>query len=306
MSSRTATTRSMKTFSDRLSRLKGELETAEAVVVGAGAGLSTSAGFTYTGERFHRYFADFIAKYAFPDMYTGGFYPFSSSEEHWAYWSRYIYINRYMDAPEPVYRDLYRLLQEKDYFVITTNVDHQFQKAGFEKDRLFYTQGDYGLWQCSVPCHRKTYDNEGTVREMVEAQGFEITGQGLSIPDGISLSMRVPTGSVPHCPVCGKPMSMNLRSDSTFVEDDGWERAASRYESFLTRHEGKHILFLELGVGGNTPGIIKYPFWQMTYRNPEAIYACVNLSEAFCPEEIQSRSICIEGDIGATLKLLLK
>lgn len=273
---------------DNIARLKQELDTADAVVIGAGSGLSTSAGFTYTGERFQKYFGDFIAKYGFRDMYSGGFYPFDSLEEHWAYWSRYITINRYLDAPKPVYSDLFQLVQEKDYFVLTTNVDHQFQKVGFDKHRLFYTQGDYGLWQCSKPCHPKTYDNEVIVKKMLAEQK----------------DMKIPTELVPYCPVCGAPMSMNLRVDNTFVEDDGWHAAARRYEDFLRRHEGEHILFLELGVGGNTPVIIKYPFWRMTYQNPKVVYACVNLSEAYCPKEIQKRSICIDGDIGYCLREL--
>lgn len=273
---------------DKISRLKQELNTADAVVIGAGAGLSTSAGFTYSGERFQKYFGDFITKYGFRDMYSGGFYPFDSLEEHWAYWSRYITINRYLDAPKPVYSDLFQLVQEKDYFVLTTNVDHQFQKAGFDKHRLFYTQGDYGLWQCSKPCHPKTYDNEVIVKKMLAEQK----------------DMKIPTELVPYCPVCGAPMSMSLRADNTFVEDDGWHAAARRYEDFLRRHEGEHILFLELGVGGNTPVIIKYPFWRMTYQNPKVVYACVNLSEAYCPKEIQKRSICIDGDIGYCLREL--
>ena len=273
---------------DKISRLKQELNTADAVVIGAGAGLSTSAGFTYTGERFQRYFGDFIAKYGFRDMYSGGFYPFDSLEEHWAYWSRYIYINRYLDAPEPVYSGLFQLVQEKDYFVLTTNVDHQFQKAGFDKHRLFYTQGDYGLWQCSKPCRQKTYDNEAIVKKMLAEQK----------------DMKISTELVPYCPVCGAPMSMNLRADDTFVEDGGWHAAARRYEDFLRHHEGEHILFLELGVGGNTPVIIKYPFWRMTAENPRAVYACINLGEAYAPREIMDRSICIDGDIGNLLKKL--
>ena len=287
---------------DKAARLKEELGTADAVVVGAGSGLSTSAGFIYTGERFQKYFKDFIGKYGFPDMYSGGFYPFASLEEYWAYWSRYIYINRYMDPPKPVYQELLQLVKDKDYFVLTTNVDHCFQKAGFDKGRLFYTQGDYGLWQCSKPCHQKTYDNEAAIRKMIEAQGFKITEKGLTIPDSASPVMTVPSELVPHCPVCGAPMSMNLRIDDTFVEDDGWHAAAQRYEDFLRRHEGGHILFLELGVGGNTPAIIKYPFWQMTYRNPMAVYACVNLGEAYAPGEIAGRAICIDRDIGEVLK----
>ena len=237
---------------DNITRLKEELDTADAVVIGAGSGLSASAGFTYTGERFRQYFGDFIEKYGFHDMYSGGFYPFDGLEEHWAYWSRYIYINRYLDAPNPVYHDLLKLVQDKEYFVLTTNVDHCFQKAGFDKHRLFYTQGDYGLWQCSKPCHQKTYDNEAVVRRMMAEQK----------------DMKIPSELVPHCPRCGTPMSMNLRADDTFVEDEGWHAAAQRYTDFLRRHEEQHILFLELGVGGNTPAIIKYPFWRMTYQNP--------------------------------------
>lgn len=286
MFSRAATTRSTGACCDKAAQLKRELEAADAVLIGAGAGLSTSAGFTYTGERFETYFGDFIQKYGFRDMYSGGFYPFKTLEEHWAYWSRYIYINRYLDAPRPVYKDLLALVRGKDYFVLTTNVDHCFQKAGFDKGRLFYTQGDYGLWQCMEPCHAKTYDNEETVRRMVAGQN----------------AMRVPTELVPHCPICGKPMTMNLRADSTFVEDEGWHRAARRYEDFLCRHEGQRLLLLELGVGGNTPGIIKYPFWRMAYQNPNATYACVNLTDASCPREIQKQSICINSDIGALLR----
>lgn len=275
---------------NRIKKLAGLLSGADAVVIGAGAGLSTSAGFTYTGERFRHYFSDFIEKYHFEDMYSGGFYPFETLEEHWAYWSRYILCNRYTDAPKPVYRDLLSLVRDKDYFVLTTNVDHQFQKAGFDKHRLFYTQGDYGLWQCMEPCCQKTYDNEETVRQMAAEQK----------------QMRIPAELIPHCPVCGKPMAMNLRSDNTFVEDEGWHLAASRYTEFLRRHEGMKILFLELGVGGNTPGIIKYPFWQMTYQNPKAVYACVNLGEAVAPQEIRERSVCIDGDIGEVLIVLGK
>ena len=288
MFSRTATTKSTKSCCDPLQRLKHEIRTADAILIGAGAGLSASAGFTYTGKRFAETFADFISKYGFRDMYSGGFYPFETLEEHWAYWSRYIYINRYQDAPKDTYADLLALVQGKDYFVLTTNVDHCFQKAGFDKHRLFYTQGDYGLWQCSGPCHDKTYDNEAVIRKMVAEQK----------------DMRVPSELVPRCPVCGAPMSMNLRADSTFVEDEGWRQAAARYQDFIRRHDRLHVLFLELGVGMNTPGIIKYPFWKMVYQNPKAAYACVNLSEAYCPAEIRKRSICIDEDIGKVLKKL--
>ena len=277
-----------QTFKRRVERLADALLQADAVVIGAGSGLSASAGFTYGGERFFKYFGDFAEKYGIRDMYSGGFYPYKTLEEYWAWWSRHIYYNRYVEPPVPVYQRLLELVKEKDYFVITTNVDHCFQKAGFDKERLFYTQGDYGLWQCSGPCHQETYDNEEQVRQMIAEQN----------------DMRIPAELIPYCPRCGKPMTMNLRSDAAFVEDAGWHRAARRYEAFIGRMDGGRVLFWELGVGANTPVIIKYPFWRMTHQNPEAVYACVNYGEAYAPREIAGRSICIDGDIGETLKQL--
>ena len=264
------------------------LQDAEAVLIGAGAGLSTSAGYVYDGERFQRLFPDFVNKYGFRDMYTAGFYPYASLEEQWAYWSRYIYHNRYETIPGEVYQNLLKLMDGKDYFVLTTNVDHLFQRSGFDKERLFYTQGDYGLWQCSKPCHAKTYENEDSIRRMVEEQR----------------DMRVPSALIPYCPICGRPMAMNLRADDTFVEDAGWHNAAARYETYRKRHRHDRVLYLELGVGANTPGIIKYPFWRMTRDNPRAVYACVNQGEAIAPPEIRRQSICIDEDIGKVLKEL--
>ncbi|MBW3095298.1 Sir2 silent information regulator family NAD-dependent deacetylase [Bifidobacterium sp. 64T4] len=277
---------------ERIDLLETALHEADAVVVGAGSGLSTAAGFTYSGARFERYFSDFAAAYGIRDMYSGGFYPFDSLEEYWAYWSRFIIVNRYHDAPKPVYGNLLDLVAGKDYFVITTNVDHCFQKAGFDRERLFYTQGDYGLFQCSTPCRQETFDNEEAVRAMVERQEH----------------MRIPTELVPYCPHCGRPMTMNLRCDDSFVEDEGWHKAAERYEDFLRTRvgAGRKALFLELGVGGNTPVIIKYPFWQMTASNTDAIYACVNLGEANCPADIRRQSICVNADIGDVLARLLQ
>lgn len=287
---------------DGIDKLRKAIAKADTIVIGAGAGLSTSAGFVYTGERFQNYFKDFAEKYHFTDMYSGGFHPYRTLEEHWAYWSRYIYINRYMDAPKPVYENLYELVKDKDYFVLTTNVDHCFQKAGFEKKRLFYTQGDYGLFQCARPCHAQTYDNEDVIRQMVEAQGYVIgEDKTLVLPEGVTPQMRVPTELVPHCPRCGAPMSMNLRADQTFVEDEGWHQASERYSEFLRRHRNTKILFLEAGVGYNTPGIVKYSFWRMTETCPDATYACLNFGEAYAPEKIRKKSICINGDIGEIL-----
>lgn len=281
MFSRIQTTKSTENISDNIEKLKEKIRTADAVVIGAGAGLSTAAGFTYSGERFEKYFSDFRQKYGFEDMYSGGFYPYKTPEEHWAYWSRYIFVNRYQDAPKPVYENLLKLVANKDYFVITTNVDHCFQKAGFDKKRLFYTQGDYGLFQCSEPCCQETFDNEAAVLEMLNRQK----------------DMKIPTELLPVCPNCGKPLTMNLRSDDKFVEDEGWHRAAERYQNFLRTRANEKILFLELGVGYNTPVIIKYPFWQMTAKNPNATYACVNKGQAVCPPEIRRKSICINDDI---------
>lgn len=291
---------------NKISIIKEKMEQADAVVIGAGAGLSTSAGFVYTGERFRKYFQDFAEKYHFNDMYSGGFYPYDTLEEHWAYWSRYIYINRYMEAPKPVYEELYKLVKEKDYFVLTTNVDHCFQKAGFDKHRLFYTQGDYGLFQCSKPCHDETYDNEEVIRQMVLSQGFRIENGELIRPENAEISCVVPEHLVPHCPKCGRPMSMNLRADHTFVEDKGWHQAALRYDQFLQRHKNLKIVFLELGVGYNTPGIIKYPFWQMTSAYPQASYICLNQNEAYAPDEIADKSICINEDIESIITSLSK
>ena len=268
-----------------MKQLEEKINTADAILIGAGAGMSASAGYTYSGERFEHNFSDFIKKYGFKDMYTAGFYPYETLEEHWAYWSRYIYINRYVQKSNKLYKNLLELVKNRDYFVLTTNVDHCFQNTGFDKQRLFYTQGDYGLWQCSRPCHLKTYDNEAAVKRMVEEQK----------------NMRIPSELIPYCPVCGAPMTMNLRIDQTFVEDNGWHKAASRYQDFLRQHKGQSILYLELCVGGNTPGIIKYPFWKMTYQNPKAVYVCINLSEAYIPTEIKKQSINIVGDIKEVL-----
>ena len=276
--------------SKQIDKLKAALDNADGVLIGAGAGLSTAAGFTYSGERFIKHFADFHEKYGFTDMYSGGFYPYDTLEEHWAYWSRYILINRYTEPSKPVYNELYELIKNKDYFVLTTNVDHCFQKSGFDKQRLFYTQGDYGLFQCSAPCHNKTYDNEQIIRSMVDKQR----------------NMRIPSELIPHCPICGKPMTMNLRADNSFVQDEGWDNACERYERFLERHKNGNMLYFELGVGYNTPVIIKYPFWRFTQDNRKAVYACINLGETYCPPQIQSRSICINADIGEVVASMCK
>ena len=288
---------------ERIELLKNEIQNADAVVIGAGAGLSTSAGFTYSSERFEKYFFDFIKEYGIKDMYSGGFYPFPDDEIHWAWWARHIYFNRYVKAPKPVYDELFSLLKDKDYFVITTNVDHQFQKAGFDKKRLFYTQGDYGLFQSVNPQIQKTYDNEEWIMKAMEAQEFVKDENGVfGVPESREILMRIPAELIPKCPDDGSDMTTNLRADSSFVEDEGWYTAAEKYSEFLENHKNMHVLFLELGVGANTPVIIKYPFWYMVMENKKASYACINYQEAFCPNELEERSICLDGDIGEVLK----
>ncbi len=287
---KTETKQSIQTCSDKIRQLKQIIASADNILIGAGAGLSTAASLTYSGARFDRFFSDFKEKYGITDMYSGGFYPFDTLEEYWAWWSRHILINRYEVTVGAPYFDLLSLVKDKNYFVLTTNVDHQFQLAGFDKKRLFYTQGDYGLWQCSKACHAKTYDNESAVREMVSEQ----------------TNMKIPAALLPKCPVCGAPMTMNLRSDNSFVQDNGWYAAAQRYEHFLQRYKDAKILFLELGVGANTPAIIKYPFWQMTAQNRAATYACINLGMAICPRELTRQAICIDADICAVLPKLLR
>ena len=290
------------TRNEQLAKLKKELETADAIVVGAGAGLSTAAGFTYAGDRFKRYFSDFEGAFGFHDMYTGGFVVMNAEPEvMWAYWARHIYFNRYFPAPKPVYSQLLQLLDGKDNFVITTNVDHQFQRAGFDKKRLFYTQGDYGLFQSMDPKVQETYDNEEWTMQAMEAQGFIKDENGIfTVPDDKAIKMRIPTELIPRSPD-GSAVTMNLRSDDTFVEDAGWHKAAAAYSDFIRRHENLHVLYLELGVGSNTPMIVKYPFWQMTDANEKAVYACLNYGEAYCPKQIEKRAICINGDIGETI-----
>jgi len=292
-------------FEENVSKLQWELDKADAVIIGAGAGMSTAAGFIYTGARFDRYFSDFSKKYGFIDMYSGGFYPYPKKEIFWAYWARYIYINRYMNPPKNTYNKLYKLVKDKDYFVITTNVDHCFQKADFDKKRLFYTQGDYGLFQSINPDIRQTFDNEEWVMKAMEAQGFVRNEDGIfEVPVDKNIKMEIPTELIPKCPVDGSSVTTNLRADDNFVEDDGWHRASAAYSDFLRRHESLHVLYLELGVGSNTPVIIKYPFWQMTSANPKAVYACLNYGESYCPKDIENQSICIDGDIDEILNKL--
>ena len=278
---RKLTSQSTISYSDKIKRLQEVIFKADAILIGAGAGLSTSAGLSHAGKRFDKYFSDFKEKYGIKDMYSGGFYPFESMEEYWAWWSRHIWWNRYETETNNTYSNLLSLVSDKDYFVITTNVDHQFQISDFDKKRLYYTQGDYGLFQCTKPCCQKTYDNKEMVEKMMHRQK----------------NMKIPTELIPYCPACGRPMTVNLRCDDTFVQDEGWYMAKQRYDDFVRRHKNLNILYLELGVGSNTPVWIKYPFWKFTAENPNATYACLNVLEAVAPSEISKQSICLDADI---------
>ena len=287
-----------------IARLKKEIYSADAIIIGAGAGLSTSAGLTYSGKRFERYFFDFAERFGIEDIYSGGFYPFPDAETRWAWWARHIYYNRYINPPKAVYKELLDIVKDKDYFAITTNVDHQFQKAGFDKARLFYTQGDYGLFQTLDGRNCMTYDNEEWVMKAMEAQGFIRDEDGVfQVPEDGIVSMRIPTELIPKTPD-GQDVNTNLRADLTFAEDEGWHEASANYARFLKEHEKGHVLYLELGVGANTPVIIKFPFWTMVSENPNAVYACLNYNEAYAPKQIADRSIIIDGDTGDVLKAM--
>ena len=273
-----------------IQKLKEEIENSEYILIGAGAGLSTSAGFLYDGKRFEDNFKDYIKKYGFTDMYSAGFYNFPTLEEYWAYFSLYVYINRYDIEENETYLNLYNIVKNKNYFVITTNVDGRFADSKFDKDKIFAVQGDFSLFQCSKPCRQKTFYNEKYIREMIKYKK----------------EMKIPTELIPKCPYCGRNMSMNLRADDTFVQDKNWHNQKSKYEEFLKISNDSKILFLELGVGFNTPSIIKYNFWRMTLNNKKSVYASINLGECYSASDIEERSICIDADISEVLKKLIK
>ena len=273
-----------------IQKLKEEIENSEYILIGAGAGLSTSAGFLYDGKRFEDNFKDYIKKYGFTDMYSAGFYNFPTLEEYWAYFSLYVYINRFDIEENETYLNLYNIVKNKNYFVITTNVDGRFADSKFDKDKIFAVQGDFSLFQCSKPCRQETFYNEKYIREMIKYKK----------------EMKIPTELIPKCPYCGENMSMNLRADSTFVQDKNWDKQKSKYENFLKNSDNSKILFLELGVGFNTPSIIKYNFWRMTLNNKKSVYASINLGECYGASDIEERSICIYADISEVLKKLIK
>lgn len=270
----------MDKFTLRLDKAKKAIDEADYIIIGAGAGLSTAAGIDYTGERFEKYFKDFIEEYGFTDMYSSGFYPFESQEEKWAYWARHVFANRYDVGKTSVYQKLLKLVEDKEYFVLTTNVEHQFWINGFDDERIFATQGDYGLLQCEKACHDRLYPNKEQVFEWVEK----------------TENFRIPSDLVPKCPVCGGNMDLNLRKDSYFVEDAKWHEMNKNYYDFLDNIDGKFV-FLEIGVGFNTPGIIRYPFEQMTYNNSEATLIRLNLDYPQAIPENKDNTISFDENV---------
>lgn len=275
-------------YHDRLKKTRQVIQNAEVILIGGGAGLSAAAGLVYSGERFSAYFADFIAQYGLTDMYSAAFYPFRTQEEKWAYWSRHIQLNRYDAVPGQVYRDLLGLVKEKAYFVITTNVDAQFYKVGFDPAKIFAVQGDYGKLQCAEACHQTLYDNQEIVQHMVSEQ----------------TDCHIPSHLIPECPRCGGFMEVNLRKDEFFVEDEVWHSSSRRYTRFLAELGSRQLVLLELGVGYNTPTIIKFPFEHITAQSPSATLIRMNKDYPEVSQENHAKTIVFEQDLGKIIAAL--
>ncbi len=275
-------------YEDQIDRAAKNIRNTDCVIIGAGAGASTAAGIQYGGKRFTDNFAEFIKKYGehyMTDMYAAGFYPYPSEEAKWGYWSKHALMNRFDPPALPLYTELYDIVKNKEYFVLTTNVDHQFYKAGFDEKRIFATQGDYGKIQCQKACHPKTYDAKDLFRKMDKARR----------------DCLIPSELVPKCPVCGGNMAMNLRCDNYFVEDEAWHEAADRYAGFLEQNKDKKVVLLELGVGFNTPIIIRFPFEKMVRENSSYSLIRMNMDEAVVPESFGKRAIGIGGDMAKAI-----
>ena len=272
-------------------RIKKWVDAANAIVIGAGAGLSDAAGIHYSGEKFENDFSEWIKKYGMKDLYTSSFYPFRTEEEKWAYWAKHIYFSYYERKNTDLYKNLFELVKHKNYFIITTNTDGQFINNGFSKDRIFEVQGSYSKLQCSIPCHKRLYDNEKIVREMLS---------------NINTDLKIPSSLVPRCPVCGQNMSVNLRCDDTFVEDDNWYKMQTKYEDFVINYADKNVLLLEFGVGFNTPGIIRFPFEEMTFMHDNFRIIRFNDKYPMVPDEIKDRSLSVTDDIGEIIDLVEK
>ena len=276
----------MEEYNKRISEVKNLINEADYILIGAGSGLSTAAGLEYFGESFEKNFKEFIEKYNFPDLYSASFYDFNTQEEKWAFFAKMISLNRFNKEPLKLYQELYSLIKVKDYFVITTNVDGQFEKAGFEKERVFETQGDYAYLQCENACHNKLYYNYDLVNEWLKN----------------TKDCKIPNNLVPKCPVCGGNMEMNLRKDANFVQDENWYKQDKRYGEFLDKSQDKNLLLLEIGVGFNTPGIIRFPFEQMVYNNINTNLVRINKDYAFTNKEIKNKTILFDEDVNTIIE----
>ncbi len=280
----------MNSFNEKIKIAREKINEADAVVIGAGAGLSAAAGLDYSGPKFKKEFADYIERYHFPDLYSSSFYDFPTEEERWARWARHIDYARFRPEAFPLYRELLELVVDRNYFVITTNVDAQFRKAGFDPSKIFEVQGDYGLMQCAVGCHPKVYSDKETVDEIIKH--FH--------------DLTVDPQYVPVCPVCGGNMDVHVRKNQFFVQDEHWAKAAENYDNFMTRYAEKgKVVLLELGIGFNTPAIIRYPFEQITYRNPEATLIRLNSEYPHGPRETAARTISFTENMATVISALI-
>lgn len=280
-------------YEEQIKQAAKQIKEADRILIGAGAGLSTAAGLTMGGSRFTDNFKDFIEKYGGPymrDMYCAGFYPFPSEQAKWGYWSKSGMVNRVLPGALPLYKKIYKLVETKEHFVLTTNVDHQFLLSGFDEENVFATQGDYGLIQCKRGCHPKTYDAVKRFKQM----------------DAARRDCSIPSYMVPKCPVCGGPMEMNLRSDQYFVEDEAWHKSEKRFGEFLRKCENQKTVLLELGVGFNTPTIIRFPFEKLVREHKDMSLIRLNLDEAVVPEEFEERVIGIDEDMVKSVEDLRK
>lgn len=281
----------MNSFNERIKIAREKIEKADAVLIGAGAGLSEAAGLDYSGPAFKKEFADYIEKYHFPDLYSSSFYDFPTEEERWARWARHINYARFRPEAFPLYKELFDLVKDRNYFVITTNVDGQFRKAGFDPEKIFEVQGDYGLMQCATGCHPKVYSDKEAVETILKH----------------SHDLTVDSKYLPVCPVCGGNMDVHVRKNQFFVQDENWDKAAERYEKFMTRYvDGGPAVLLELGIGFNTPTIIRYPFEQVTYHNPQATLIRLNSEYPHGPKVTAARTIPFTENMQEVVSALLK
>lgn len=279
-------------YEEQIMQAADMIQKADYVLMGAGAGLSTAAGAVYGGTWFEKNFKEFKEKYGngpyMQDMYSAGFHPYPDEESFWGYWSKQAILGGIDLDVTPLYKDILKLLKDKRIFCLSTNADGQFQKAGYKEEQIFCTQGDYFHIQCQKACHQRTYNAVKLFKQMDQARK----------------NCQIPTYMVPKCPICGGPMTMNLRCDQYFVQDEAWYQAEKRFGDFLNEalKSQKNLLLLELGVGFNTPTIIRFPFEKLVKENKQVNLIRLNLNEAVIPESIEQQAVGINKDIKQTIK----